>query len=255
MSLIEKLRDWGESLFTSKKAYIAQQSLPTESFVSQVRVPNDEGNHSYISPIDGWVQYMPTNGSATNVQLHYQNVHSVMASGTPFTFYGFVPVQKGVAVLARSSGDSGVLLFIRSIGGGDNKILQAVGGGLCHLSQSFNRFSIYSLRSLKQSGSAIKQCLLQVPFTSTVFRVTVLKLRLLMAMRLSKVTSILSLQNFFLTELKLLQTAIKGLGQVSLSQSEKGQMLLTIRGFRVQQTLFSLEQSARLNPCFEGGAL
>ena len=115
---IDFLRNWGESLFTSKKAYIAQQSLPTESFVSQVSVPNDESNHSYISPIDGWVQYMPTSGSATNVQLHYQNVHSVMASGTPFTFYGFVPVQKGVAVIARSSGDSGVLLFIRSIGGG-----------------------------------------------------------------------------------------------------------------------------------------
>ena len=130
MSLIDKLRDWGESLFNSKKAYIAQQSLPTESFVSQVSVPNDEGNHSYISPIDGWVQYMPINGNATNVQLHYQNVHSVMASGVPFTFYGFVPVQKGVEVLARSSGDSGVLLFIRSIGGGLSSILQS-GGALC----------------------------------------------------------------------------------------------------------------------------
>ena len=127
VGLIDYLRNCGESLFTSKKAYIAKQSLPTESFVSQVSVPNDESNHSYISPIDGWVQYMPINGSATNVQLHYQNVHSVMASGTPFTFYGFVPVQKGVAVLARSSGDPGVLLFIRSIGGGITRFFKRLG--------------------------------------------------------------------------------------------------------------------------------
>ena len=119
VGLIDFLRSWGESLFTSKKAYIAQQSLPTEPFVSQVSVPNDESSHSYISPIDGWVQYIPTNGSANNVQLHFRNLHSVMASGTPFTFYGFVPVQKGVTVIALSSGDPGVLLFIRSIGGGD----------------------------------------------------------------------------------------------------------------------------------------
>lgn len=164
VGLIDYLRNWGESLFTSKKAYIAQQSLPTESFVSQVSVPNDEGDHSYISPIDGWVQYIPTNGSTTNVQLHYQNVHSVMASGTPFTFYGFVPVQKGVAVIARSSGDSGVLLFIRSIGGGDNKILQAIGGGLCYLSQSFNRFSssaeVKHIQQAKESQSTCRQAVL-----------------------------------------------------------------------------------------------
>lgn len=119
VGLIDYLRNWGESLFTSKKAYIAQQSLPN-AIESVITVPNDDTTHTTVSPIDGWACMRSDDGNVTNYQLFTNEVHSVISTVGGIWFRGFIPVKKGDTVYYRchSSGAGAHLDFIRSIGGG-----------------------------------------------------------------------------------------------------------------------------------------
>lgn len=117
VGLIDFLRNWGESLFTSKKAYIAQQSLPNAK-ESEITVPSDDTTRTTVSPIDGWACMISNDGKVVNFQLFTNEVHSVIALTTPYWFRGFIPVKKGDTVNYRCSGSgAGAHLdFIRSIG-------------------------------------------------------------------------------------------------------------------------------------------
>ncbi len=151
VGLIGYLRNWGESLFTSKKAYIAQQSLPNTQ-ESSITVPNDDTTHATVSPIDGWACMRSDDGNVKNFQLFTNEIHSVISLSTPYWFRGFIPVKKGDVVNYRcfGSGAGAHLDFIRSIGGGLNSIIQAFGGDLwLRLNHSFKRFS---------SSLVAKQC-------------------------------------------------------------------------------------------------
>lgn len=117
VGLIDYLRGWGESLFTSKKAFIAQQSLPNTK-VSVITVPNDDTTHATVSPIDGWACMISNDGNADNFQLFTNETHSLIALTGRFWFRGFIPVKKGDTVNYRCSGSGAHLDFIRSIGGG-----------------------------------------------------------------------------------------------------------------------------------------
>lgn len=143
VGLIDFLRGWGESLFTSKKAYIAQQSLPNAQ-ESVITVPNESTEYTTVSPIDGWACMISNDGNLGNFQLFTNEIHSVISVPTPFWFRGFIPVKKGDTVNYRCSGSGstgGKLSFIRSIGEGLNQILQS-GGALClRLKTIFNRCS------------------------------------------------------------------------------------------------------------------
>lgn len=128
VGLIDYLRNWGESLFTSKKAYIAQQSLPNTQ-QSEITVPNDDTTHETVSPIDGWACMISNDGNVENFQLYTNEIHSVISSSTPCWFRGFIPVKKGDVVNYRcySSGAGAHLDFIRSIGGGLARLFKRLG--------------------------------------------------------------------------------------------------------------------------------
>ena len=55
MSLIDSLRNWGESLFASKKAYIAAQAMPGNSSIS-INV-SAGARTEYTTPSDGYVNF------------------------------------------------------------------------------------------------------------------------------------------------------------------------------------------------------
>lgn len=139
---IDFLRNWGESLFTSKKAYIAQQSLPNTQ-ESVITVPNDDTTHTTVSPIDGWACMNSNDGNVDNFQLFTNEIHSLISLPGTFWFRGFIPVKKGDVVNYRCSGSSSgaILRFIRSIGGGLSSIIQS-GGALClRLKNCFKRLT------------------------------------------------------------------------------------------------------------------
>ena len=52
---IDFLRNWGESLFTSKKKFIAQQPLPNVLHSQQSVSTGDGGYQDFVSPVDGFV--------------------------------------------------------------------------------------------------------------------------------------------------------------------------------------------------------
>ena len=148
MSLIDKLRDWGESLFTSKKTYIAQQSLPISVGYSDQIIPDGTETVDVTAPCDGWVNLISESLNGRNYQLYTEGAQFLLAGNFNCWYRASIPVKKGDVVHVHSEGTQSTLRFVRSIGGGLNQILQALGGGLCHISHPFNRFSICSLRSL-----------------------------------------------------------------------------------------------------------
>lgn len=162
MSLIERLRDWGESLFTSKKAFVAHQALP-QGNIERVTVQ--------LQNVDGWTYTPPEDGylaadiySADQVFLH-SGVLSYLDAGDRKGIY--LPVRKGenVSVGSANHSSSSSLYFFPLIGGGYlSSILQAIGGGLCLISHSFNRFSSSAvakrIRQAKESQSTCRQAVL-----------------------------------------------------------------------------------------------
>ena len=166
VGLIDFLRNWGESLFSSKKAFVAHQSMPDDSSVTTVSQSGQDVT-DYIAPFDGYAVLMAnaTNSGSIGLGLYSgsQNYGTVLTAPVDagHTNSLIKPVAKGNSVryyTYRNNLKDITLKFVRSIGGGYSSILQAIGGGLCHLSQPFNRFSICSSRSLKLNGSGTKQC-------------------------------------------------------------------------------------------------
>lgn len=119
MSLKDLITALIEAVFSSKKAFIAQQSLPNTQ-ESAITVPNDSTVRTTVSPIDGWACMNSNDGNVANFQLFTNEIHSLISSPTPLWFRGFIPVKKGDTVNYRcsSSGSGARLSFIRSIGGG-----------------------------------------------------------------------------------------------------------------------------------------
>ncbi|GEM_PF-6603531 len=122
MSLIDSLRNWGESLFSSKKAYIAAQAMPS---LSSIDVPIGEAgsvNNKFIAPESGYVVF---NGSASEGGKTQQmwnagnfNPKSISPMATSFT--NWMPVNKGDTITFYY--DTGLtdlsMRFYRAVGGG-----------------------------------------------------------------------------------------------------------------------------------------
>ena len=154
---IDFLRSWGESLFTSKRAYISNQAMPGDTDVIVSANPSSTNPVRFVAPSDGYV-YVSDRG--VNNQVSSLEVNH--ADYGPFGTRSFgdgnsiirliFPVKKGRSVDINFSNmalTDIVCRFRATIGGGLNQIIQAIGGGLCHLSHSLNRFS---------SSLVAKQC-------------------------------------------------------------------------------------------------
>lgn len=136
-----------ESAFGSKKVFISQQSLPSVVY-SQVDVPDTYNqNLQMICPCDGWARLGAKTGDANTIVLNSSSVETTINLGVPGWLCQTVPIRKGSTIYYRITGASGVLQFIRSIGGGANRLLSPVQawirGGVLWLTSS-----IISARSL-----------------------------------------------------------------------------------------------------------
>lgn len=237
MSLIGKLRDWGESLFTSKKTYIAQQSLPMTSGYSDQIIPDSTGTSDVVAPCDGWVNLISSTLNGQNYQLYTEGAQFLLAGNFNCWYRASIPVKKGDVVHVHSEGTASTLRFVRSIGGGINQILQS-GGALClRLKNVLSRFS---------SSQVVKQLHLQKQF-------------LLMCPHLVKNTqrhltglyALVEMRNVLLPRFrgiqsKLLHSATTASGQAQLFQLEKVQqygLTLKERGRCSVTSLLALAQA------------
>ena len=118
MSLIDKLRDWGESLFTSKKTYIAQQSLPMSVGYSDQIIPDGTETVDVTAPCDGWVNLISGSLNGKNYQLYTEGAQFFLAGNFNCWYRATIPVKKGDVVHVHSEGTQSTLRFVRSIGGG-----------------------------------------------------------------------------------------------------------------------------------------
>ena len=171
MSLIDSLRSWGESLFTSKKAYIAQQAMPSENSITLIDSDNT-ASYEYIAPADGymWISTKYKNESGI-VQLYdetaeYSYQTEKQNSNARLKF--MIPVRKGDKVQKTGTLTVDLLKFIYSIGGGANRLLsQAVrcvrGGGLC-LKNFSARFLKQCLRA-RRATLRLSACPMESPLS------------------------------------------------------------------------------------------
>ena len=125
-------------------------------------------NSSYTMPYDGWVQLYGSGGSSGEnayFQLWSSDVERLTTTTTLTTPGGWSTkvigfFKKGDLFFYNIDGYNEMKINIfRVVGGGLSSILQAIGGGLCLLSLSFNRFT---------SSLALKQCLVRKSLKSRI---------------------------------------------------------------------------------------
>lgn len=114
-----------------------------------------------VSPCDGFIagSIGTKNMNDAYFRIGVSNMshtHESLTSGYYSTMH--IPVKKGDSVTCQFAGfsDTPYLNFVQRIGGGLNQILQAIGGGLCHLRHSFNRFSSYQAGKRTQTATCFK---------------------------------------------------------------------------------------------------
>lgn len=248
MNLIDKLRDWGESLFSSKKAFVAHQALPQGNIGRVVVQLQNADGWTYTPPADGYLS--ADIFSADQVFLHSGLLSYVDAGDRKGVI---LPVRKGenVSVGSANYSQTSALYFFPLIGGGYlSSILQAIGGGLwklSHLNRSFNRFS---------SSAVAKQCLQSMGQFGTLYQDNLeLLSRRLMALYRSLETRRFLLSSLSSAELKHRPMGTMVSGRQSVLRSKRVLWLNTIPTDQGRKTLFSLRVSACLNPCLQGGAL
>ena len=214
-----------------------------------------ESGMEVVSPCDGFA--FLTVGSVSGDRA-YANMtsgeithqHEGISNGYFVNLH--LPVKRGNNVKVAYAGFSfaPTLRFFSRVGGGINQILQAIGGGLCLLSHSFNRFS---------SSLVAKQCragrTLILQFRSLGNGANNL-LRLLMGtLKLSFSTQTRS--NFQTLQQPFGQNQIVMFPQGLISLSAKAINLTFISTTKIQKELISRssKQSAQANLACEGGAL
>lgn len=256
---IDFLRSWGESLFTSKRAFIPEQTAPeTESVdvsLSATSANTWANLGTYYAPKAGYVRI---NGiglkvAESAVQVAMDSIVQTQFSGwANSSLNASVYVGKGQKVSFWGSSVNNVkAYFVSTIGGGLNTIIQAIGGGLCLLSHSFDRFI---------SSLVAKQCRVNQISTSEVCQRQV---RGAKRTPLSQMDT-LSCLGFTLRQLKsrTLQNTFElnhqqVFQQVFLCLSAKA-IKLTFTASTQEQGVCSLSssrQSAQANLCYVGGAL
>lgn len=153
MSLKDLISTLIESVFTSKKSFIAEQAA-IDAGVQDITIT--ESGQSFVAPCSGYAYVRfggltESNKSYLNIQTeHLQHQHDLSIVGYVNSIH--VPIQKGEKVIVSFNGftdpNTHFIRFCKMIGGGLNSILQALGGGLCLLSHLSRVCSISSQRKL-----------------------------------------------------------------------------------------------------------
>lgn len=144
-SLVEKLFHMSSS-----------QAMPS---TSEISVSASEGEGSFTAPTDGYLVLGASRKSSSDFAVVniWNNINTCSASSAGYgQSRAYVPCKKGKTVQFSIIGNVDRSAFISTIGGGLNQILQAIGGGLCHLSHSFNRFSSSLAGKLTQVATCFK---------------------------------------------------------------------------------------------------
>ena len=138
VGLIDFLRNWGESLFSSKKEFIAAQAMPAESSTEYSYESTD--SVTFTAPSDGYLTIGASQANGETRIICWGGVESTIADKSGEALAVFSPMRKG-QVKYFSVSAYRFVRFYPLVGGGLSSILQAIGGGLCLLSYSFNRFT------------------------------------------------------------------------------------------------------------------
>lgn len=120
MSLIDSLRSWGESLFTTKKAYIAQQSSPQSTPSSTIECVKGTWGQA-TSPIDGYANIYATNGaSAGNLFLQSNERKCRLGTASSGDAGLIMSVSKGEAISywVDTMFENCSISYFKKIGGG-----------------------------------------------------------------------------------------------------------------------------------------
>ena len=168
MSLIDKLRDCGESLFSSKKAFVAHQAMPDDSSVTTISQSGQDVT-DYIAPFDGYAVLTAnaTNSGSIGLGLYSgsKNYGAVLTAPVDAgqTNSLIKPVAKGNSVryyTYRNNLKDITLKFVRSIGGINRLCAQAVrcvrGGVLWLTSSTYSGIASILFSQLRKSGSTSK---------------------------------------------------------------------------------------------------
>lgn len=166
MSLIDSLRNWGESLFNSKKAFIVQQTYLdySKNVVIRNDTINTAENIAYVAPGDGViVSYLndktSINGIMTTLSsMSLVNFGAVTGAASTATF---APVKKGesVTIFTKTFDYANrVVRYIPYLGGGLKSILQVLyGGTLClRLKNALSQFLSSQARKRTQTETYFK---------------------------------------------------------------------------------------------------
>lgn len=149
--ILTRLRNWGESLFTSKKAFIAEQSLPQFQVASEQSVVCTEGYEQLTPTINGYVSIEAID-SDTNCRfracLKDPNDTTDLISSSNYKwstaiYSVYLPVRKGGKVVMVYSNDNAHPLRVRwisNMGGGGvlKETAQLLQGGFLCLKASLN---------------------------------------------------------------------------------------------------------------------
>ena len=172
MSLKTLISSLIESVFTSKKSYIAEQASIGAN-VQEMTITNS--GQSFVAPCSGYA-YVRF-GGLTEVDKSYLNIqtnhltHQHDLSVVEYVNSIHVPIQKGEKVIVTFKGftdpNTHFVRFCNMIGGGLNTILQALGGGLwLRLNHFLSRFSLYTRERLNYRLSYPSTFLKQIPSLS-----------------------------------------------------------------------------------------
>lgn len=163
-----------ESVFTSKKSFISNQAMPDDNLIVDIQQNTSGDITEFIAPYDGYAMVRASTKQTGSIGLGiysgneaYQTTMTVQSNTGQLNAL-LKPVSKGSVVrlhVYRANLNSISMKFISTIGGGYlSSILQAIGGGLCLISHSFNRFSSSAvakrIRQAKESQSTCRQAVL-----------------------------------------------------------------------------------------------
>lgn len=119
---IDLLRNWGESLFTSKKAYISNQALPSDSVIS-IGAPTTDVYFEYTAPSDGYIVARIVGATdCQTVQIETRTIPGVWTSNDNIkcSVWGtYIPVRKGQVTKTLVRYDApglSQMLFVPTVG-------------------------------------------------------------------------------------------------------------------------------------------
>ena len=259
---MQKLKDLIQALMEAfisfKRAFISNQAMPGDTDVIVSANPSSTNPVRFIAPSDGYVYVSDrgVNNQVSSLEINHADYgpFGTRSFGDGNSIIRLIfPVKKGRSVdinFSNTALTDIVCRFRATIGGGLNTILQAIGGDLCLLSHSFNRF----LSSLVAKQCRANQTLIfRSPCRGNGVKPSLLPMMDTLKLSFSTQTR----SNFQTLQQPFEQNPIVMSPQGFISPFIKAINLTFILTTKIQKELISRlsKQSAQANLCLQGGAL